>query len=198
MMGLMNENNDQEISGLDDFFDDDPTDKLPVLNLRDIDPQLADQFDSPLDEDTDELPLVHEAYEIPVLEPDASLTQDQANLPLRQMELEIEALQTNWHKIEDDVRSRDEAIEILEAELLAQKAATDQLREELDESKAELAKANEAFARLTEETAERLSGTERQQAHLQSVEAELLEQQAATDRLREQLDESSATTGQGQ
>ena len=181
----MNENNDKEISSLDEFFDDDPTDELPALNLRDIDPQLAEKFDdSPLD-DTSQLPTA--AYtdsEIPVADSVPAFFENQSNPSLRQMELEIQALQTKWHTIENDVRSRDDLIEALEAELITQKSAADTLRAELDESNIELAKANEACARLTAENAEQISAADQHQKRLQLAEAELVEQAASIDELR--------------
>jgi chromosome segregation ATPase len=187
----MNENNDTEMSSLDDFFDDDPTDEFPALNLRDIDPQLADQFDNQPVDDTGEIPITdHTDSGIPAAQSESSARTDHTNQSLRQMELEIQALQTKWYNIESDVRSRDEAIELLEAELLTQKAAADDLRAELDESRTRLAKANEACARLAAENAEQLSTTDCQQQRLHAVEAELVEQKIAADGLREKLDES--------
>ena len=187
----MNENNDKEISSLDDFFDDDPTDEFPPLNLRDIDPELAKQFDNPSFEDTGEIPIAdHTDPGIRAPEAESSGGEDHANLSLRQMELEIQALQTNWLSIENDVRSRDEVIEILEAELATQQSATDDLRAELDESNSELAKATDTCTRLSAENAEHLSVAEHQHKHLQSVEAELVEQATTTGELREQLERS--------
>jgi chromosome segregation ATPase len=187
----MNENNDKEISSLDDFFDDDPTDEFPPLNLRDIDPQLADQFDIPSGEDTGEIPITdHTDPGIRAPEADSLASDNHANPSLRQMELEIQALQTNWQNIENDVRSRDEVIEILEAELLTQQSAADDLRTELDKSNSELTRANETCARLSAENAEHLGVAEHQHKHLQSLEAELLEQASATGKLREQLEKS--------
>lgn len=186
----MNDNKNKEISGLDDFFDDDPTDELPVLNLRDIDPELAERFDDESHDDTGE----HERPDIPappapVLEAAAGVGESQADLSLHQMELEIQALQSNWHEIEDEVRSRDEFIEGLEDELRSERAALGALQAELDAAHAELEKANEECARLTAENAEQSDAAEAQEQRLQSAQAEAIEQRVLADELRQERDE---------
>ena len=187
----MNENNDKEISSLDEFFDDDPTDEFPALNLRDIDPQLAEQFDdSPLN-DTGQLPIADQAHiDIPASDAESPSSIEHSNPSLRQMELEIQALQTKWHTIENDVRSRDEVIEILEAELITQKSAADELQAELNESKTQLSKANDECARLEAENAEQIITNDQQQRRIDSAEADLVEQDSTIDELRKKLDDS--------
>ena len=187
----MNENNDKEISSLDEFFDDDPTDEFPALNLRDIDPQLAEQFDdSPID-DTGQLPIADQAHiDIPASDAESPRIIEHSNPSLRQMELEIQALQTKWHTIENDVRSRDEVIEILEAELITQKSAADELQAELDESKTQLTKVNDECARLETENSEQIITNDQQQTRIESAEADLVEQDSTIDELRKTLDDS--------
>jgi len=187
----MNENNDKEISSLDEFFDDDPTDEFPALNLRDIDPQLAEQFnDAPLD-DTGELPIAdYSDSDISTSDSKPEIDENHANPSLQQMELEIQALQSKWHAIENDVRSRDEAIDILEAELLTQKTAAQELQANLDRSNAELSEANEACARLAAENAEQISAADNQQKRIQSAEADLVDRADTIDELREKLENS--------
>jgi chromosome segregation ATPase len=189
----MNEYNDKEISSLDEFFDDDPTDEFPALNLQDIDPQLAQQFDDAPIDDTGKLPIADYVDSEPRAPESESWTdENHTNPSLRQMELEIQALQTKWHAIEDDVRSRDEIIEILEAELVTRQSEADNLRAELDQSTTRLTEANEACARLTTENAEQLSIADRQQKRIQSAEAELVEQDATIDELREKIKNAAA------
>ena len=93
----MNDNNDKEISGLDEFFDDDPTDELPVLNLRDVDPELAEQFDDEPPDDTGE----HErpdftASSAPLLQPEPGLNPDQAVLRVVRDEMSAASPARSW------------------------------------------------------------------------------------------------------
>jgi len=187
----MNENNDKEIDSLDEFFDDDPTDEFPALDLRDIDPHLAKQFeDSPLD-DTGSLPRAGFVNtEISTPEGELPSHPFNANPSLRQMELEIQALQNKWQAIENDVRDRDEVIEILEAELLTQKSLADELQTALDASQAELTEANDTCARLAAENAEQATANDHQQKRIQSTEIELAEQADTINELREKLEAS--------
>ena len=188
----MNKNKDNEISSLGDFFDDDPTDEFPALNLKDVDPELAEQVDGAPPDDSGE-PQRHDITDsrIPVLELEASVGFIQTDLPLHQMELEIRALQTQWHEIEDEVRSRDEFIDGLETELRTERSALDDLRSELDITNAALTAANEECARLTFENAEHIHSGERQEQQLKETQAELHEQQTTAEDLQKKLDESS-------
>ena len=107
------------------------------------------------------------------------------------MELEIRALQTQWHEIEDEVRSRDEFIDSLETELRTERSALDDLRSELDITNAALTAANEECARLAFENAEQIRSAESQEQQLKETQAELHEQQATAEDLQKKLDESS-------
>lgn len=183
----MTENNDKEVSGLDDFFDEDPTDELPVLNLQDVDPELARRVDAPSSDDTSERePPDFSEADLAKLAEQA----EQTHPPLHQMELEIQALQSKWYEIEAEVRGRDEFIEKLEAELRTERSSLEGLRTELDAANSALDDANSKCERLAAENAEQLEISADLERRARDAQAQLDAQQEESAHLHNELSES--------
>ncbi len=181
-----NKNNDGRV--LDDFFDDNPTDELPVLAHPDSagtnddtanslapDPQLFDD-NSPT------------GTRITALEPGTPKTENQDST-ISRLETEIQQLQARWLEIENKLHHRDAHIQTLEDKLLQSTAACQELECKLQAVAAERASIESAAADLTLELKQRDVDIEQISDRAEVTRLKLEEQQSAVNTLQIKLDE---------
>ncbi len=149
--------NIREFETLERFFDDDPTDELPVLSLEDMADLGADAPDTT--ETTGQVPILngqakaptsHEGSRRGASEPRSSSQAATSNSSsLRRLEAEVQALQTGFIDLETDLRRRDDEIEHLEAELQQRSQQAEELQASLTAAETEREQLSEEHAALT-------------------------------------------------
>lgn len=172
------------IDSIDNLFDEDPTDELPVLNeaaLARIESVEASAIGDS-DEDTGEHAQLR-MESVAVSSRDWAFA-DQSN-NLERLEDELKSLQKRWHHIEDELRDRDAEVAGLENELRARAAAIEALETELqsaNQSRLELEEAGEALREAEASQHELISEQQR----------DLDERKQELDGLRAELEQARA------
>ncbi len=192
-------NKHNKLSGLEEFFDDDPTDELPTLTER----ALA-EYTEEYGEDTGQLPALAFADETDEYDDQPDFA-DQPSMD--RLEEEIQALQSKWLDIEHELRHRDSRIEELEAALETSAAmlqtVEDQLRDasaeresamtQITDLRAELQQAIGIAEARQQELREKDQGLEQLEKAAQKHDVQLSEREEALGHLREKLAEHERT-----
>ncbi len=120
---------------LEDFFDEDPTEELPILTGVELPDQHAAGADTypAIEDQTGEVPIlkVEDAATSPIPEPAPTAPGGIPSLSLQRLEAEIESLQERFIDLEADLRLRDDEIELLQAELQKREQAIEDLGKDL-------------------------------------------------------------------
>lgn len=178
-------NNDDSL--LDDFFDDDPTDELPVLSAQDS-PATDDDTVNSLAPDSrnfdDDSPT---GTGITALELDTPDTENRDSTVPR-LEAEIQQLQARWQEIEGTLDRREARIQTLEDELAERVDSGQDLECELQAVAAERATIESAAADLARELRQRNVDLEQFSDRAEKTRLELEEQQSTVTVLQTELD----------
>jgi chromosome segregation ATPase len=198
----------KETKSLEAFFDEDPTDELPILTGIDLAAEQTAEFEpeAEIEDQTGETPIL--SLDNVVL-PSASEAREIAaalsssapgnRLSLQRLEAEIQALQERFIDLETDLRLRDDQIELLQAELGTRDDAVETLEQRLeqaqqasatlDEQRQSLAAEIETLQAVIAEGEVDMALAQTRQAELQ---AEMETVQAQAEEIRRQSEQQLA------
>jgi chromosome segregation ATPase len=187
----------QEINNLEVFFDEDPTEELPVLT--DLELAEADAAEQDISESTGEAPILTLDAAVPETLPrqqSRARPSDFApsgprpgGLSLQRLESELQALQTRFLDLESDLRLRDDEIDQLQLVLAAREDAIGVLE-------AELETARQARETLREEQAAKLAGMDELRQEIAGLDTQLARAAAAETELRDSLEQVRAESAE--
>lgn len=183
--------NKNPIDSFDDFFDDDPTDELPVLNeaaLARIE-SIADRTLCDPGEDTGEHAQLN-LERVTAPSPDWIMEGDYP-APIG-LEDELKCLQEHWQAIEDELRVRDREVATLEESLQARASVIEALETELQAANQSRREFEETSEAMREARAEQLARLEDQELELAARARQLESLQTELEHANEKISELDA------